>query len=636
MKIAFFSPADYKNNLQKQFSGPTLGLAYIAANIKKNFGFNDLSIEVDVEHLLAKKPDLIGISSYTEEFDRTLLAAAKIKSRTNVPILLGGAHITALPDTLPDSIDVGVIGDGEETIIDLLRIYQKDLTFSPDKLQQIKGIIFHDQQGNKINTGKRDVPLNLDDLPPPDREIFQAWHPELRRSLKWQHRLYTSRGCPFSCIFCMYSKMTKRNMRYHSVERVIGDIYDIRRTAPEQEHIFIADDLFVIDKKRLSEIAVAIRSEGFHKQVSFMCLVRANVFDDEIAAILKSMNTSMVSFGFESGSDQILRYLKGGISVKHNQRAADSCQKYGIKTGAYFVTGAPVETYADLAKTYWFIRHNQNHLKQVETFSLIPLPETVVWDYAVREGFIDLNNINWKNISYLSLQGDNYLFMNKEYSLAEFKYAHENFFSKYNVWSAVVYQREQLIKTFREAKTRVIEAVLHNTQKQKILEISTVAETLNLDQENITFVSPAEIDKVSGDYDLIFVNNVFSVFTNPECLIGCITNLISESGELKIFVHNLANIDVLNKLLAGSFDSNFLSYCDFSLRKIERLEQVKKLLLENNLLIEKIEPFKVLENDFQEIKNLIEAINNYLPISSFTELNCFGWLLTCKLSKKVE
>ncbi|MFN4152103.1 MAG: cobalamin-dependent protein, partial [Candidatus Sericytochromatia bacterium] len=128
MKFTLLEPCDEKF-YHSEVSGP-LGLAYIASYIDKELDNSiNTSIETDVEYVLKTKPDIVGISAYTQNFSRALAAAKKIKEELNIPIILGGKHITVLPETLQQYFDVGVIGDGERTMSDLMKLYVEKKLF---------------------------------------------------------------------------------------------------------------------------------------------------------------------------------------------------------------------------------------------------------------------------------------------------------------------------------------------------------------------------------------------------------------------------------------------------------------------------------------------------------------------------
>lgn len=163
-----------------------------------------------------------------------------------------------------------------------------------------------------IITGEPNIVQNLDLFPFVDRKIFQLdWLP-------WRYdpvipmAIITGRGCPFRCYYCINSKI-KKSIRYHGPERVVLEILNIIKEYSSLRSIAILDELFILDKDRLSRIVDLIREEKVHKHLMFVCQSRADVLDDEICKLLKDMNVKLITLGFESGVQRILNYLKDNI-----------------------------------------------------------------------------------------------------------------------------------------------------------------------------------------------------------------------------------------------------------------------------------------------------------------------------------
>lgn len=167
-----------------------------------------------------------------------------------------------------------------------------------------------------------------------------------------------------------------------------------------------------------------IREKGLHEKAVFRCSTRANLITEERLELLKSFNVQGINFGAESGSDQILAYLKGGnVSVEQNQRALDLCQEYGLRVGCSFVIGAPPETKEDLTKTLGFVRRNRDKLEEAQFYPVIPFPGTRLWEWAREHGRVP-DPVNWDAFS-MTIEGDawwrDYYFLNEHMSVEEFR-----------------------------------------------------------------------------------------------------------------------------------------------------------------------------------------------------------------------
>lgn len=379
VKLVFYYPCEF-THAHATIHGP-MGLTYIAAHLQQELGLDDVHIEIDIDRVLAHKPDLVGISSYTQTYPKALAGAWRIKRELGVPVMLGGPHVNALPEGLPKDgpFDLGAYGEGEHTAVELVRRFLND-RWEPTQFGDIPGVVFYNLNGELVKTPRAAENQDLDSLCLPRRELLEAWFPNLGRVGQWRQGIYTSRDCPFRCRFCIHS-VIQGMPRYHSVERVITELEEIVRDYPQQKIITIYDDIFVVSKKRLIELVEAIRAAGIHKKVGFVAMVKPSTFSQEIALLLKDMNVKLISFGFETGSAEVLKYLKGrGTRLSQHQEVLDICQRYNLRTTGYFIMGSPVETAADLARTYWFIRHNIQQLHTAGLFCLIPFPGTRFWD----------------------------------------------------------------------------------------------------------------------------------------------------------------------------------------------------------------------------------------------------------------
>ena len=112
MRIGFFAPGDYQDT-NIRVTGPCQGLAYIASYLKEQVGVEDIFLEVDPQRIIEKKPDLVGISAFSVNYGGAVSGAREIKKKLDIPIVIGGPHISALPMNLDPSMDIGVMGEGE-------------------------------------------------------------------------------------------------------------------------------------------------------------------------------------------------------------------------------------------------------------------------------------------------------------------------------------------------------------------------------------------------------------------------------------------------------------------------------------------------------------------------------------------
>lgn len=142
INLSLFNAADFHQNS----GSPGLGLPYIASYLRNNTDFND--IHILIENVLNKisdlKPDIIGISSVSQNYTKATQYAKIIKETFDIPVIIGGIHITLISQSLSRYFDAAVLGEGEETMAELMAVFKKDRQFKKEKLAEIKGIVYRD------------------------------------------------------------------------------------------------------------------------------------------------------------------------------------------------------------------------------------------------------------------------------------------------------------------------------------------------------------------------------------------------------------------------------------------------------------------------------------------------------------
>ena len=382
-RILFVDAGDRYQIMQERYL--PLWPGYLASYIEKDLGegkfdFRLLRRSFDKE-LNSYKPDLVAISSVSARYSYAI-EYARVAKEHKLPVVVGGIHISLMPHTLTDDMDVGCIGEGGETFRELLEHFLEYGEFRPERLGGIQGIVYR-QDGALVQTHLRPTFKTLDEMPHPKRSIV-GYH-------RSSHML-TSRGCPFKCVFCSVTRYW-REVNYASVEYVVEEIAEL--IAHGVKVIKFYDDLFTVHKKRLKLISEMIISCGFHKKAKFACWARASTLSPEVVDILKNMNMVAVEMGLESGCDRTLKFLKGGGSVEENLKAIMMLKKAGIQPKAYFIFGAPDETMEEIMETYEIIR--KNPLGTVTIGTLIPFPGTPIWDYAKKRGIVS-DDMDWRNL----------------------------------------------------------------------------------------------------------------------------------------------------------------------------------------------------------------------------------------------
>jgi len=395
------------NNYANQF--PPLGLGYIAASVRKELPGVRVVLREELSDLLEEKPDLVGISAQSETYAVAIRYARTIKEKRPVPVVIGGVHISMLPESLDGNFDVAVLGEGEAAFVELLRSFIEHGGLRRDALMEIPGLFFR-MEGGFHRTPPRPLAADLDLLPKPVMEELPFYVESPTACI------VSSRGCPYHCTFCISEKFARR-YRCLSAEKVADDIEDLVRNRGAR-HIVFYDDLLIANRKRLGSLISLLRERKLLDRITCSCAVRANLVSEEICRLLRELNVTSVGMGVESFSDRILKYYnKSGITGETNQRAIDLLHSFGITPNPSIILAAPIETREDMLVTLRKVFENLRDGKiGGPTWStLIPYPGTKIWDYASGKGIVG-PGMDWDNYASTLLK----MYLCEELPLKEF------------------------------------------------------------------------------------------------------------------------------------------------------------------------------------------------------------------------
>jgi len=366
---------------------PGLGLGYLAASARKYLPNVKIQFRIAYRNIprITKefRPSLVGISSVSQNYN-IAKNYADFFSRLKIPVMMGGIHITALPDCLPETVSAACIGEGETTFVRLIKAYLEN-QFNEEGLAKIPGIAYWDNgviHKNEANTGI----IDPDTLPFPARDLFHI-HPHTY--------MFSSRGCPYRCNFCASSRFWN-TLRFFSAEYVVDEIELLYRNY-QVTMISFFDDLFAANERRLEAIIRILEKRRLLKKIKFTCSCRANTIKPELVELLSQMGVVSVGMGLESADEATLHYLKGNnIHTSDNESAIALLKKYNIAVNASFIIGSPYETRDQIMRTYHFIIKSK--LDLFDIYLLTPYPGTPIWEYALKRGLVENDMQDWSRL----------------------------------------------------------------------------------------------------------------------------------------------------------------------------------------------------------------------------------------------
>jgi len=291
-------------------------------------------------------------------------------------------------------------------------LVDNDFYLEREELAKINGISYWDNEtGDLVLTPARENHANLDDLPIPKRELLV---------IDRVTYMFTSRGCPYKCSFCSSSRYWDK-VRYFSAEYVANEI-DVLYHKYNVRFIRFFDDLFVAKRSRIQELINALKAKNLLGKIKYSCNVTANLLNDKSDKTIKLMSELgivSVSFGFESGDDDMLLFLKGSfVTANKNDHAINVCKKFGMAVNGSFIIGSPKETGEQIIKTYNFIKNSK--IDNFDIYFLTPLPGTPVWEIAKEKGLVSDYDFDWSKLSVNAYRSpENAIFLSETLSQAE-------------------------------------------------------------------------------------------------------------------------------------------------------------------------------------------------------------------------
>ncbi|MDI6735931.1 MAG: radical SAM protein [bacterium] len=363
---------------------PPLGLALIAGYLQKQTNFkveiiDALAEKLDLEEIAnqvrQKSPEIVGITTTTFTLIDVLNIAQAVKEiNKNIHVVLGGPHLSIYPgETLAQKdIDSVVIGEGEITFCELVRHLADE-----KPLNEIEGVGFK-KEGKIIINQRREYIQNLDEIPFPARELlslgkYYSIHGQKDRMTT----IFTSRGCPYNCLFCYHAFGKK--FRFRSPGNVVDELQEIMNLGIKE--IFFFDDLFTAKK----DFAMGICEEIIRRKLHLVWEIRAriNTVDREILQRLKEAGCRRISYGVEAGTDKILKVLRKGITTQQVIEVFKLTKEVGFITYADFMIGSPTETRQEILET---IRFAQKLAPDFVQFSITtPYPNTDLYQLGLEK-----------------------------------------------------------------------------------------------------------------------------------------------------------------------------------------------------------------------------------------------------------
>lgn len=414
--------------------------------------------DADIRKRIMKfQPDIVCVSGTFFAQAQPFFRIADLAKQVSPKILVVGGGIFPslyLEKALLENknLDVIVIGEGERTIVDLIN--------NLDDLSRVRGICFRGADGKIINTGERELKMNLDELPLPHRDFSKLFNYaihvgyiwsdsfDLKKSLKrfiyyricflpivrnlvakifnYLHRrkykailmphafISTSRGCPNRCSFCSVHKFWKGLYRMRSVESVMNEIDLLVRHGVKD--IGIVDENFTASRERTIKICQAIIDRGYNIRLTSHSGFYLPSLNREVLEYLYKAGLKIIPFAIENGDQEFLdKVIKKRLNLDHAKEIVRQANEVGLHTAGYFIFGHPGETKEIMLKTFKYAF--ESGFAEPRFSMLQPFPGTEVYQDAVKAGIINED----LNISRLKFSTDTPQIGTKEFTKEDVK-----------------------------------------------------------------------------------------------------------------------------------------------------------------------------------------------------------------------
>jgi len=397
-----------------------LGILYLGA-ILEELGLpvrciDERIVERETLEAAIKDADVVGISAMTPFLKRSL-DWAKYAKEQGKTVMYGGPHATVDPDSLLDSgyVDYVFHGEAEVSIREALPVLDQ-----PDKLKEIMGLGFFDENGEKVVTAKRPFNDDLDSVPFPARHLIPIEEYFSRNKDKLIY-VFTSRGCPFDCVFCQ-KETYGRGFRTRSIENVCDELEQIVRDIDPGSVMFI-DELFTTQRKRV----IALCEEMVRRKIKldWSCETRVDRIDYEMLMAMRNAGMRRIYFGVETGSPQSLKTLKKRFTLEKIIEALHMARKANIWTKIFLILGTPNETKEDVALTAKMLRDAQPDMVRSALFNPLIGSES----YTLYQDRIDFDLV-FKE--YVASGGTPY--KHENFSIEELNQMERQLISEYEEW----------------------------------------------------------------------------------------------------------------------------------------------------------------------------------------------------------
>lgn len=330
-------------------------------------------------------PDLVVINTATASIYSDLYCA-KIAKEVSLDIktLAFGIHVSVLPEEaflLEPSLDFVIRGEPEFCFLEFVRILKQN-----GKMSEIRGLSY--REDSKIyHNPERGFQESLNNLTFPAWELINPKNYLLPLSDEPFLLTTTSKGCPYSCIFCPAKPFYGNQIRFRNVEIVAEEMEYVKKKFGVKQFL-IWSESFTSDRNYVFEFCRKIIDKKIN--VRWVCNSRVDKVDLAMLKIMKESGCWMIGYGIESGAQEILDTAKKNITIAQSENAIALAKNVGLEVTAHIIFGLPGETRNTMRQTIGWI--NSLPLNFAQFYCAVPWPSTMLYNIAKENGWLTTKN----------------------------------------------------------------------------------------------------------------------------------------------------------------------------------------------------------------------------------------------------
>ncbi len=353
------------------------------------------------EEVLKRDPTVVGFTATTMSVAKAATVAEDLRrSRPDLTLMVGGPHVTALPEQTLErcpAFDLGCAGEGEPLLDALLAALEDGSDPSA-----IPGLVHRTAAGEVVLNPPAHEEFDLDHMPSLAWDLLEDFPERYHAAATYLNKtpftdLIVSRGCRYRCTFCD-NQTFGRSIRALPLDKILENVdrlvldYGIKS-------LFFTDDSLMTLRGQFEEMCEALIARDYDLEWSINA--RTSEIDADILKLMREAGCWQISYGVESGSWEILKRIKKGATPRMQERALILTDQAGIKANAYIIIGFPGETHETLAETEAFLKRVPIDTLRLTYFT--PFPNTDITDDMAASGELiaDWTKLNFYNLVYI-------------------------------------------------------------------------------------------------------------------------------------------------------------------------------------------------------------------------------------------